>query len=141
MTIKLFCKHCKDTIEPKRIYEIVSCRCAKTSVKQLIGKSVAIKGDNYALVDDQGNELVAEDIIEPQDVEGEEYASSAHIPGDKECIEALMMNLDHQVTALESLSSAGRYAPATNQDLLTVLTWIQSACKMALRILEAKARA
>jgi len=135
MTTKLFCKHCKDTIEPKRIYEIVSCRCGKTSVKALIGKSIAIKGDSYALVDDEGNELVPEDIKE---IVAEGIDDGSPPPEDKEALDMLMTNLDHQIAALESLSSAGMYAPATNQDMLTILVWLQSTLKVVLRRLEAR---
>jgi len=133
MTIKLLCKKCKDTIQPRQIYENVACRCGTTEVKALLGKGYAVKGEEYTIVDDQGNEIVPTEIINPPTpttpIEPEGKMNYVPRSLDKD-LDDLLQNIDHQVEVMENLSSAGQYSPATNRDLLVVLLWMQSFAKV-----------
>lgn len=129
MSVRLLCKSCKDIISPRQTYEIVSCQCGKCEVKALIGKGYAIRGD-CSLVDDVGNELIAETIT------GDPRASETAlepITDDGEAIKELMMNMAHQIEAMENLSSAGQFSPVVNRDLLTVLVLVESLFRIVLK--------
>ena len=88
------------------------------------------------MVDDEGNEIVIkeEEKIVP--------VSVAVAPSDAPALEdalvhsELILSLTHQIEAMESLSSAGRFSPCTNGDLLAHLVWLEALLKVQARRLK-----
>jgi hypothetical protein len=129
MSLKLLCKSCKDIFSPRQIYEVVSCKCGKCEVKALVGKGYAVKGD-FSLLDDEGNELVPETMIEAS---RGVFDGLEPIVKDEDAMRELMLTLNHQIEAMENLSSAGQYSPVVNRDLLTVLVLFEQIVKVILK--------
>lgn len=88
--------------------------------------------EDYCMVDDEGNEIVVkEDVaIVPKE---------SNVPTDQPPLEdillqsELLLALTHQIEAMESLSSAGRFSPCTNGDLLAHLVWLEAVLKVQAR--------
>ena len=124
----VYCKKCKDTIVDPEMYNFRSCKCGSTQVQKVLKGYAVSPGADYCMVDDQGNEIIVTD---------EKATAAPERVGDPVedalAVSELMLALSHQVDAMENLSSDGRFSPATNQDLLAHLIWLQEVLRLALK--------
>lgn len=138
MKARLLCKKCKDIVSPQG-HDFASCKCGAMQTQAVLsGKGYAVSpGADYALVDDEDNEIIITDelaeaklIIDTSDAMSDSLKEHAGDAVDHAYIyRELMLALNLQIQAMESLSSAGRFSPATNQDLLAHLVWLQAMLK------------
>lgn len=131
MTARLLCKHCKSIISANTSKDVVYCSCGKLGVdgddKQC---KVMHDGnrDSYALVDDQGNEIVVKDSDSKKEGMTQNIeAIKGDIDGIKtpeETFEYLMMAMKNEIDAMNRSSPDRRFSPVTNQDLLALQEWL-----------------
>jgi hypothetical protein len=129
MKERLYCKDCKDTIVDPGMYNLTACKCGKTQVQKVIKGYAVSPGANYCMVDDEGNEILIKDEPAAAHKQPSERGGDGD-PDSEAKMRELMLALAHQIEAMESWSSQGRFAPCTNQDLLAHLVWLNAWLKL-----------
>lgn len=119
----ILCKSCNDTIDGRS--GKLNCRCGKVSIS--LDKdgnlSKVMHGgdrDNYAMVDDEGSELVVNE----------------REPTTDESFEILMIGIRNEIDAMARSSPDRKFAPATNQDLLNLQEWTMLVAGVLKRMIE-----
>lgn len=114
--------------------KLVYCPCGGVGVHAIGFGGVRVifkRREDYAQVDDEGNEIVHKEIPtedKPEVIDMEEPKLT-----EKQEFDELMLVLGHQIEVMENLSQSGRFSPSTNQDLLTHFAWLQAAFRWKMR--------